>query len=68
MDKWIDISSAPKAVWIVGYGPNIRPTGGELPFVVCSWARDIQSFADEEGYPVYPTHWLPLPTPPETKA
>ena len=60
MTTWSDIRTAPRdGSRIVGLDQE-RGTLGFWPEVVCAWSSDIQSFADEEGYPVSPTRWMPL--------
>jgi hypothetical protein len=76
--SWQPIETAPKDEWILCYEPNKGFTGGHC--YVCKWAYDNQFWYDKisdilfikegEDYTVkyltcVPTHWMPLPEPPE---
>lgn len=48
--------------WIIAYDPALdRAAWPTAPFVIATWSEDIRCFCDEEGYPIDPTRWCPLP-------
>jgi len=76
---WHPIETAPKDKWILAYQPNgIKFEGGHC--YVCKWIYDDQFWYDktsnilqvtrfEDAVTVFsscvPTHWMPLPEPPQ---
>jgi hypothetical protein len=61
-DGWQDISTAPKGVWVAAYRPSLSlPAGGW----VASLIYEDGEWCDIRGNAYSPTHWQPLPTPPE---
>ena len=71
---WESIKTAPKdGTWIliwgcpVLYGAVIEVLKGDRSITIGLW--DGKAWADEtEGWILDPTHWMPLPEPPETEA
>ena len=74
-EVWQDISTAPRDGWILGI--NARGSAPHIPMVMRSTfvkGGEFNSCAGEAcwkerlaDWPCYPTHWMPLPRPPETK-
>ena len=66
MSEWRPIKTAPVREWVLLYDPTTCAVGGIN-------AKDTNIHVDQVGEwsivrhtDVGPTHWMPLPTPPET--
>lgn len=49
-------------VWVLGITPF-----GSYVVATCN-SPGGEHWSDQQGYTVYPTHWLPLPPPPDPAA
>lgn len=62
MTDWQPIETASKdGVTIVLYGAK-----GRYKIVIGKWVANWNQWQSQPGaWPVYPTHWMPLPEPPQ---
>ena len=62
--EWKPIDTAPKdGTEILLYWAREARRNGVGSIVICAW--DGEDWVDEDGYSFWdPTHWMPLPTPP----
>ena len=65
MSEWKGIETAPKDGTRVIVNDPKSPGAGEV--TVGSYDPDDERWGDDaaRGFPIYPTHWQPLPEPPE---
>lgn len=74
-EEWRDIDSAPKDGMILGYIPTKKGRGGYKSYqVICSKDEDEEISMQNEPYFYcdsgdfhFPTHWMPLPNPPNAQ-
>lgn len=57
--EWQPIETAPNDSWILVACGDIT--------IEASWHPNMECFTDISDAPVFPTHWMPLPSPPSTK-
>lgn len=65
--SWQPIETAPIDEWILAYEPEQIGGEGSIIYVVHKTQLGSRvGFFDGEGYwQLFPTHWMPLPEPPE---
>ncbi len=71
--KWQPIDTAPKLFspplsHINHHAPDILGLWGKAFYCICHWGGPSQPFwigGDNKPVPFQPTHWMPLPEPPE---
>jgi hypothetical protein len=65
MSEWQDIETASFGTWILGYFGETAATDFH-PMAVCSCTR--RGWISDSGEDLdVPTHWMPLPAPPESQ-
>lgn len=64
--RWQPIETAPSGVWVMAWAA--RGTYGTAAPCVLVTRRDAWGWAEFDGGAVEPTHWQPLPAPPEVTA
>ncbi len=77
MSEWRPIETAPKdgtpvLVWDESMGSNKRDGCDDrryaIGYVRCGWATPHGTWGNRNNSHCSPTHWQPLPAPPETTA